>query len=190
MRAALSKQRVGAMPPARRGRGLALLALLPALPGACSPALDWREVRPQGTAVVVLMPCRPQASARSVLLAGHAVRLSMLACKAQGLTFALAAADVGDPARVAATLAALRESAVANLDASVVGSEPAAVRGATPGTQPARVRLAGREPDGSAAQGQFVLFAHGTQVFEAVVLGTAVPEAAAGTFFDSLRVGG
>ena len=184
-----SKQRVDAAQPLRRRGGAVVLALLAAL-GACSPTLDWREVRPPGTAVVALMPCRPTASVRSVPLAGQPVRLSMLACKAQDLTWALAAADVGDPARVASVLAALRDSVLANLEATVVGSEPAAVRGATPGAQPARVRVAGRKPDGSAANGQFVVFAHGTQVFEALVIGAAVPEAAAGTFFDSLRAGG
>ncbi|MBL8289327.1 MAG: hypothetical protein JNL85_15210 [Rubrivivax sp.] len=192
MRAALStlpKQGVDATRPRRRRRGAFNLALLLAALGACSPALDWREVRPPGTALVALMPCRPNASVRPVSLAGQSVRLSMHACKAQDLTWALATADVGDPARVAAALAALRESMLANLEADVVGVEPATVRGASPGAQPARVRVAGRKPDGSTANGQFVLFAHGTQVFEAVVLGAAVPDAAAGTFFDSLQVG-
>lgn len=186
----LSKQRVDSALRMRRRRGAVGLALLAAALSACSPALDWREVRPAGTAVVALMPCRPTASTRTVPLAGQAVRLSMLACKAQDMTWALAAADVGDPARVAAALAALRESVLANLEGNVVGSEPAPVRGATPGAQAARVRVAGRKPDGSVANGQFVVFAHGSQVFEAVVIGAAVPEAAAGTFFDSLRVGG
>ncbi|MFO1268454.1 MAG: hypothetical protein U1F67_17830, partial [Rubrivivax sp.] len=62
----MSKQRVDSALRVRRRRGAVVIALLAAALGACSPALDWREVRPAGTAVVALMPCRPNASTRSV----------------------------------------------------------------------------------------------------------------------------
>lgn len=174
-----------------RGRPLALLAaaVLVALGTGCSPTLDWREVRPAGTAVVAMLPCKPNESARSVQLAGQAVRLSMLACKAEDLTWALAAADVVEPARVAPALQALRESTVSNLQGQVVQSTPTGVRGATPHGSLARVLVRGRKPDGTPASGRFVVFAHGTQIFQAIVMGAEVPEPAAETFFDSLRVG-
>jgi hypothetical protein len=150
--------------------------------------LDWREVRPAGTAVVALLPCKPQPTTRTVPLAGQLIRLSMLACKAEGLTWALAAADVGDPTRVGAVLEALRGSAVANLQGAVTRSAPAAVPGATPHAAQAMVEVRGRKPDGAAARGQFLLFSHGTQVFEAMVIGADLPAGATDTFFGSLRV--
>jgi hypothetical protein len=155
----------------------------------CSPALDWREVRPAGTAVVATLPCKPNASSRTVQLAGHPVRLSMLACKADGTTWALAAADVAEPARVGPALQALRESTRANLQGEVVEAAAVVVRGATPHEAQARVRVGGRKQDGSPASAQFIVFSHGTQVFQAIALGGRWPEPAAETFFESLRVG-
>jgi hypothetical protein len=156
---------------------------------ACVPALDWREVRPAGTALVVTLPCRPKVSERSLALAGQAVRLAMLACTADDMTWALSTADVGDPERVAPALRALRESLVGNLRAQIVDAAPARVRGATPNEAHARVRLRGHKPDGAATGGEFIVFSHGTQIFQATVLGAKVPAGAAETFFESLRVG-
>jgi hypothetical protein len=155
----------------------------------CAPALDWREVRAQGTALTFMLPCKPQLSVRSVQLAGQAVRMSLLACKAAELTWGLGFADVGEPARLGPALRALRESTAANLQAQVVRSGPAAVRGATPHDASVDVQLRGRRPDGPPSQGRLAVFAHGTQVFQATVLGESVPDEAAETFFLSLRIG-
>lgn len=156
---------------------------------ACAPALDWREVRAQGTAATVLMPCRPQSSMRSVQLAGQAVRMSLLACKAAELTWALGFADVGEPAQLGVALQALRESTLSNLLAQVERSKPAAVRGATPHEASVELHWRGRKPDGAPVQGRLVVFAHGTQVLQALVLGDQVPDEAAEMFLLSLRVG-
>lgn len=164
-------------------------ALLGALAVACSPALDWREVRPAGSTVVALMPCKPNISTRVVPLAGQPVHLSMLTCKADGLVWALMTADVGDPRRVGTVLTAMRDSVLDNLQGRVERSAPAAVRGATPNEAQVRVQVAGRKPDGTPVSGQFVVFSRGTRVFQATVLGAQVPDAAAATFLDSLRAG-
>ena len=156
---------------------------------ACTPALDWREIRAQGTGVTFMLPCKPQVSARSVQLAGQAVRMSLMACRAGELTWALGFADVAEPARLGAALLALRESTVANLQGQVVRSAPAAVRGATPHEGSVYLQLRGRLPDGASAQGRLAVFAHGTMVFQATVLGESVSDEAAETFFLSLRAG-
>jgi hypothetical protein len=155
----------------------------------CSPALDWREVRSPGTAVVVTLPCKPNASARPVQLAGQTVRLAMLACKAEDLTWALASADVTDPALVGPALLALREGTRANLQGQVVETVPVAVRGATPHDGQVRVRVQGRKQDGTATSARLIVFSHGTQVFQAIVMGARWPDGAVDTFFESLRVG-
>lgn len=172
------------------GRSVAAAwALAGSLLAGCSPALDWREVRPAGTAVVATLPCKPNVSSRTVQLAGQPVRLSMLACKAGDATWALAAADVAEPARVGPALMALRESTRANLQGQVMEAATVSVRGATPNEAQGRVRVDGRKQDGSAASAQFVVFSHGTQVFQAIVMGARRSEPAAETFFESLRVG-
>lgn len=139
--------------------------------------------------VAATLPCKPSASTRAVQLAGQPVRLSMLACKADDLTWALAGADVAEPARVGAAMQALRESTRANLQGEVVETMPVVVRGATPHEGQARVRVNGRRQDGSATSAQFIVFSHGTQVFQATVMGARPHDAAAETFFDSLRAG-
>ena len=48
---------------------------------ACSPSLDWREVRPLDSSVVALFPCKPSGQERRVLMAGQPVRLTLLACE-------------------------------------------------------------------------------------------------------------
>lgn len=113
----------------------------------------------------------------------------MLACKADDLTWALAAADVTDPARVGPALLALREGTRANLQGRFAETVPATVRGATPHDGQVRVLVQGRRQDGSATSARFIVFSHGTQVFQAIVMGARRPEDAVETFFESVRVG-
>jgi hypothetical protein len=155
---------------------------------ACSPALDWREVRPEGSGLVGLMPCRPSVYERKVQLAGPPVPLSLNACSADGLTFALAFADVGDPARVSAALAELRATALANVGADAPQVLPLGVPGATPNPASARLLAAGRLPDGKAVQEQVAVFSHGTRVFQATVVGARVSAEVADNFFGGLRL--
>lgn len=161
--------------------------LLGALLPACSPALDWREVRPEGSTAVALFPCKPKSQSRQATLAGAPVRMTLLSCEAAGATFALAHADLADPARVAPALAEMAAALAANLQATEQRSAPAAVPGMTPGPGARRLEIAGRFPDGTPAQEEAALFAHGTRVYQAAVLG-ARPGPAAQVFLDSLRV--
>ncbi len=172
------------MPSARIVRpAWALLAL-----AACSPSLDWREVRLEGSAARVLLPCKPGPMAREVRLAGAPVRLLLQACSAGGQTWALAAADVADPGRVGPALEALRSAALANLGAGAPVALPLNVPGATPNAASSRALASGRLPDGAAVQVQVAVFGYGTWVFQATVLGAQLPADAVDTFFGSLRV--
>lgn len=157
---------------------------------ACSPSLDWREVRTPGMAAAGTLPCKPSVSTREVPLAGQTVRMTLMACKAEQLTWALAGADVADPSRVGPALNALRDATRANLGGRFVEVKPVAVRGATPHEAQVRAQVSGRRQDGAATTAEVVVFSYGTQVFQAVVMGGgAVPEAATATFFESLRAG-
>jgi hypothetical protein len=156
---------------------------------ACTPALDWREVRPADSGASLLMPCKPTSITRSVTLAGRLVRLALHACSASGQTWALAVADVGDPARVGPALTELRDSAAANLSAAAPDLLPLNVTGATPNDRSGRARLAGRLADDRAVEEELAVFSKGTRVYQATALGPSVPADAAETFFSSLRVG-
>jgi hypothetical protein len=157
-----------------------------AMLAACAPTLDWREVRP-AAGVVALFPCKPRAATREITLGGQVVPLALHACSAGGLTWAVAVADVRDPARVGRTLDELRTSAATNLGAAGAQPLPLQVPGATPNPSAAREALDGRAPDGRALAGQVAVFARGTLVVQATVLGPALPAEAVDAFFGGLR---
>jgi hypothetical protein len=63
------------------------------------------------------------------------------------------------------------------------------VPGATPQAASGRARLSGQMPDGRPVQMQVLVFARGTQVFQASVVGGALPDEAVETYFTSIRFG-
>lgn len=155
---------------------------------ACAPALDWRESRPAGSGLAVLFPCKPASHARRVSLGPDTVRMELHACTAAGVTWAVAFADLEDPARVGPALTELRTAAAANLAAAPAQRLELKVEGATPNPASQRVQFQGRMPDGRAVTEQVAVFAKGTRVFQAVALGDKLDAEAAATFFDSLRL--
>jgi hypothetical protein len=170
----------------KRSAGLAGLAGVLML--ACTPALDWRESRPAGSGMALLFPCKPDSHARQVRLGPDAVRLELHACTAAGATWALAFADMGDPARVGPALVELRTAASKNLSASEPHSLPFRVEGATPNPASQRVQFQGRMPDGRAVTEQVAVFAKGTRVFQVIAVGERLDAEAADSFFSSLRL--
>jgi hypothetical protein len=165
------------------------LPLLLAGLAGCSPALDWREVRVPGSPAQALMPCRPAAQQRQIALAGTPSTVTLQACSAGGLTWALVSADVGDPARVGQALDELRTSSARKLGAMAPAGVAFAPPGSTPNAHSIRARLTGTLPDGSTAQMEAAVFSHGTWVFQATVLGEKAEAEAADNFFASLRIG-
>lgn len=155
----------------------------------CTPALNWREVRLDGGAMA-LFPCKPQHQTRTLALAGQPVALTLHACEAAGLRFAVAQADVQEPARVDEALAALATAQARNLQAALPAGEPAQVPGMTPSVQARRYALSGRRPDGSGVQAQLLLFTRGTRVLQATVLDAAPDAPAVQTFMEALRASG
>jgi hypothetical protein len=168
-------------------RSPALPAAVLALTSACSPVLDWREVQPAGSGAQLLLPCKPASHSRRLMLAGSEVLLAMHTCQAGDVTWALAVAEVADPARVGPALDALRSATIANLGTAGGQTLPLAVAGATPHPSSTRVSLTGRLPDGQAVQAQVAVFSKGTRVFQATCLGAKVPADAADVFFEALR---
>jgi len=162
---------------------IALVAL--ALAG-CSPALDWREVRPQGSGAVALFPCKPQHMQRTVDLAGVPVGIDLSACTTGEVTYALMHADIGDPQRVGAALQELRASAAANLGGvpRVVGAMT--VRGMTPNPLAERLEVDGRDARGHAVREVTGFFVKGVRVYQATVVGARPDAQAVDTFFAAL----
>jgi hypothetical protein len=156
---------------------------------ACTPALDWRDVQPAGSPVQVLMPCRPTSHARRIVLAGAPVEMTLFACEAGGDTYAVGWADLQDPVRVTAALEQLARSAQANVRAAPDSfAAPARVDGMTPNASAIRLNLRGQLPDGRAVTEAVVVFAYGTSVVQATVVGPRPDPLAVEAFVESLRV--
>ncbi len=167
------------------GRFAAVIAAVAS--GGCSPTFDWREVRPEGTGVVALFPCKAQADRRTVSIDARTVMLSLHACRTATMTFGLAYSDVGDARRVAPALEAMRASWLATPGAQAV--EAAAMQAPVSGSPSTAVRARlhimrpGQPPADSAA----AFFAIGTRVFQVTAYGAPLDGEAAQTFLSSVR---
>ena len=157
---------------------------------ACSPAFNWREVRPENTRLQLLLPCKPDKAEKVVPLGGQATTLSMLGCDAGGATFAVAVADVGDAAQAATVLAMWQELTLANMKAAPDTRQliPQKIIGASPAVPVVRVQAQGQRAGGAAVSGQAAYFAQGSQVFQAVLYAPKIAPDVAETFFSSLKL--
>jgi len=155
--------------------------------GACSPTFNWREVRPQVTPLVALLPCKPDQAARVVPLGGRDVEMHMLGCDAGGATFAVAHADIKDADKAGVVLAQWKAAVLGHVRATSSVDVPFAPPGATALPQSVRVVAQGSRQNGGKLTAQGAWFAHGTQVFHALVYAEEVSPEVAETFFAGLK---
>ena len=187
------------------------MVLVPVLLAACNPAMNWRETRFKDTALVAMLPCKPDQGARVVPLGGRNVSLHMTGCDAGGATFAVAYANLDGPGTAPAVLAQWRTATLANMGAvssrevplggtpnATSGGTPNATSGGTPsatsgGTGSAAstglllVTAQGQRKDGSAVAMQGAWFAKDAQVFHAVVYAERISPEVTEAFFSGLR---
>lgn len=156
---------------------------------ACSPALDWREVRPESSGLVALFPCKPYGNARQLRLVGAAVEMSLFACAAAGTTYAVAFADIGQPQLIGQALDELATAAARNIGAVAAHTAmPMQIDGMTPSARAGRWAFAGQLADGRRVQEQVAVFSRGTRVFQATIVGETLDLEAIETFFSALRL--
>ena len=184
-----------------------LLLILP----ACSPTLNWRDVRPEGTGLVLLLPCKPDKAEKTVPLGGKPTTLKMLGCNAGGATFAVAMADIGDAAMAAPVLAQWQALALANMKAppleggagggaasavvvasAAAGNQPTQIAalklpGAASQPSPVLIKARGQRANGTAAAGHAAYFAQGSQLFQVVLYADKIAPDVSETFFSSIR---
>jgi len=168
-----------------------LISALTVLLAACSPGLNWREVRTEPDGVRLLLPCKPDRGSRTVPFAGRETELTLTGCDAARLTFALASAPLADATQADAALAQWRALTQAHVNASDVRTRPQRPAGAPDLPQSLRSSASVRAPGGGALQSEALYFAHGGRVYQAVVYGPrrdAAFEDACDTFFASLRL--
>lgn len=159
-----------------------------AMVAACSPALDWRDVRPPGNPLSAQFPCRPSTTARSVRIDGPPRALTMLSCQTASATWAVAWIGEVDAATVRPLLVRWRELSVDNIAGRP--GPPAAFTppGARPDVAAVRLQSEGRRPDGQAMTQVLAFFVAGTTVYQATVLGERLESAAIEQFLGEIRV--
>ena len=153
---------------------------------ACNPTFNWRDVRPEGTRLALLLPCKPDKAQRTVPMAGQPTALNLLSCDAGGVTFAVAVADVKDASKVTATLAQWQSATLANMKAAPATSG-AAFKLTGLATGAVMVKATGQRANGQAVSSQAAYFAHGSQVFQAVMYADKIAPGVAETFFSGLK---
>lgn len=85
---------------------------------ACSPALNWREVRLDR--LTAMLPCKPDHAQRTVPMAGRDVAMEMVGCEAAGALFAISHVHTDDAAHAAAVLQEWRTANLKNMQANDV----------------------------------------------------------------------
>ncbi|MDQ6683617.1 MAG: hypothetical protein M3Z16_00680 [Pseudomonadota bacterium] len=158
----------------------------------CSPALDWRDVRPAGSNLSLLFPCRPERSERLVLIATQRLPMRLDACSAAGLGFSLAVLDVPADVKPQPLLDELRRRLSENVGGALQGPWPLRV-GGTAASAASAWRIEGRLPNGRPVREDAAFFSRGSRLYQVAVV--AGPEVAAAsrssaveTYFASIRV--
>lgn len=165
-----------------------LLLSLSLLLGACSPALNWREVRPAGGELKAMLPCKPDQGSRRQSLAGREIELHMLGCEAGGALYALSVADLADGGQALAVQVQWQASLLGNMQASTSASGSWALKGASAALEPVRLNAQGLRSDGRPVQAQAVWFARGTRVYHAAVYAERISAEMSEPFFGGLEL--
>ena len=170
--------------------GLAVVTL------ACSPILDWREVRLEG--LQAMLPCKPDHGERTVQLGKLEVRLQMSGCEAGGALFAVSHVRVQGADQAIAVQGDWRRAALANMQAGAVQShsirlgKPSAGQpgAATAPRSPVLDLLSaqGTQPDGKPVQARLVWIVAGDHVYHVAVYGPQLNDERLETLFMDLRL--
>ena len=155
---------------------------------ACSPALNWREVRLEPSALVAMLPCKPDQGTRSVTLAGQNLSMHMMGCEADSTTFAVSYVDLPDATQAATVQAQWQTAMLGNMRATQNRQSPLNIKGVVGVMGAVQLQAQGTQPDGRAVVAQGVWFIRGAQVFHAVMYAAKLNPEAADAFFTGFRL--
>ena len=153
---------------------------------ACNPTFNWRDVRPDGTRLTLLLPCKPDKAQKTVPMGNQPTEMSLLSCDAGGVTFALSMADVNDAAQTGAVLAQWQNAALANIKTASPLSRDAFKLSGLPGGA-VLVKATGQRANGQTVSSQAAYFAQDSRVFQAVMYADKISPDVADTFFSGLK---
>ena len=153
--------------------GLALAVL-----AGCTPTFNWRLVRPEGSGVAALLPCKPDSAVRQVPLAGRESSLSMLSCEVADVKFALAALQLPSGLAPAEAAVAWQQASAVSLQAqpSATSSWAPSVPRLPQGVEVKGWQVSGKRHDGRPVQAMALQVLRPAEVVQLVVYGAASPE--------------
>lgn len=167
-------------------RQLLLLGLALVL-AACSPSLNWREVRPGGE-LKALLPCKPDQGSRRQNLAGREIEVQMLGCEAAGALYAVSVAELGEARHAQAVQVQWQANLLGNMQATASTSSAWSLKGANTLLEPVRLKARGLRPDGQPVAVEAVWFAHGTGLYHAVIYAERIAPEMSEPFFSGLEL--
>lgn len=157
---------------------------------ACTPALNWRDVRLEssdGSALKATLPCKPDSATRKQQLGDVQVELSMTGCMANETTFTLSRIPLANLQDAPKVLTAWQAAGAANVKAKPASMSAAVVLGAGAWPPAARVVLVG-----AATQAHMLWFAKqtatGVTLYQAALYGNQPSKESITTFFESLQL--
>ena len=165
-----------------------LLAPLLILLQACSPSLNWREVRLGGGELKAVLPCKPDQAQRRQSLAGYEIELAMLGCEAGGALYAISVAELGTPAQAQQVQAQWQTNLLATLQAQGASRQAYAIRGANAQPEALQLQASGRAADGRALTVQAVWFMRGTRLYHAAVYAERLTAEMSEPFFSGMEL--
>ncbi len=167
-------------------KSLLLMSLLAIV--ACSPSLNWREVRASQAELKALLPCKPDHGSRKQSLAGLELEVQMMGCEAGGALFAVSSLALDDPSRALAVQLQWQTALLENMHAGTSTSTPFRVRGATPFLDPVQLNAQGTDASGRVINAQGVWFAHGNRLYHAVIYAGRIGSEMSDPFFGGLEL--
>lgn len=171
------------MAPSRYVLLLLSLALL-----ACSPSLNWREVRLGGGELKAVLPCKPDQATRRQSLAGYDVDLSMMGCEAGGGLYAISVIELGSLAQAHPIQAQWQTHLLATLQAQGAQRETYVIRGANAQPEALRLQAVGRSPEGRALTVQAVWFTRGQRLYHAALYAERLTPEMSEPFFGGMEL--
>ena len=99
-----------------------LIAILCLSMAACSPSLNWRAVAIGH--IGTLLPCKPDAGSRPVVLGGQTLTMDMVGCEAGGALFTISRLQATDASQAAQLLPPLRQASLDQVGSVAVQPMP------------------------------------------------------------------
>ncbi len=179
------RHKIPAMPSQSLPLRLCCAVLVFAL-AACSPALNWREVRGNDAPYVVLLPAKPTSFARPVDLGGIKVEMNMTAAEVDDVNFAVASAKIEDASQRQAALATMQAAMLRNIGSDQHSEKAVMLKGGAPATEVVASGKAGNTA--LVLRARFAM--HGNRVYQAIALGPAarLSDETADTFLSSFEL--